>query len=129
MTVLENVKSAEQAHDPDPLLTTLLAWPALLKQRRLDDQSLEQLALFNLDSQASRLASELSYGDQRRLEIVRALALRPRLLLLTGHGEMNTREYERTAARSHIRDQYGLTSHSGAQYADRDAVATGSGVR
>jgi len=83
MTVLDNVKAAQQAHDPDNLLTTLLTLPAFVaRERRLTQRSLEQLALFNLDGQAEKFAVALSYGDQRRLEIVRALALQPKLLLL-----------------------------------------------
>ena len=48
----------------------------------MTQQSIEQLALFNLADQAEKYAVALSYGDQRRLEIVRALALQPKLLLL-----------------------------------------------
>lgn len=83
MTVLDNVKAAQQAHDPDNLLTTLLTLPSFVaRERRLTQRSLEQLALFDLDGQAETTAIALSYGDQRRLEIVRALALQPKLLLL-----------------------------------------------
>ena len=83
MTVLDNVKAAQQAHDQDNLLTTLLTLPSFVaRERRLTQRSLEQLALFNLDGQAETYAIALSYGDQRRLEIVRALALQPKLLLL-----------------------------------------------
>jgi branched-chain amino acid transport system ATP-binding protein len=83
MTVLENVKAAQQLHDPDNLFSTLLSWPSFVaRERRLTRRALEQLALFDLDGQAGASAAALSYGDQRRLEIVRALALQPRLLLL-----------------------------------------------
>ena len=83
MTVLDNVKAAQQAHDPDNLLTTLLTWPSFIaRERRLTARSFEQLALFNLAGQTEKYAVALSYGDQRRLEIVRALALQPKLLLL-----------------------------------------------
>jgi branched-chain amino acid transport system ATP-binding protein len=49
---------------------------------RVSAQVREVLGLFELDKLAGTLAGELSYGDQRRLEIVRALATRPQLLLL-----------------------------------------------
>jgi len=83
MTVLDNVKTAQQLRDRDNLLTTLLSWPSFLaREHRLAQRSLEQLALFDLADQADTPAPALPYGDQRRLEIVRALALRPKLLLL-----------------------------------------------
>ena len=112
MTVLDNVKAAQQIHDPDNLLTTMLTWPSFLaRERRLGEQSLEQLALFNLDGQADRPALTLPYGDQRRLEIVRALALRPKLLLLdeptAGMNPLESMSVLQLIRR--IRDLYNLT--------------------
>ena len=112
MTVLDNVKSAQQLRDPDHLLTTLLTWPSFVaRERRLAGRSLEQLALFDLAERADFPATALPYGDQRRLEIVRALALRPKLLLLDEPvAGMNPHE---SLAVLHlirrIRDQYDLT--------------------
>jgi branched-chain amino acid transport system ATP-binding protein len=83
MTVLENVKAAQQLHDRDNLVTTLLTWSSFRsRENRLAKESLEQLALFELADRADQPSTSLPYGDQRRLEIVRALALRPKLLLL-----------------------------------------------
>jgi branched-chain amino acid transport system ATP-binding protein len=83
MSVLTNVKSAQQLHDPGSFLGTLFSLPSFhARERRLEQASLEQLALFKLDDRADVPATSLPYGDQRKLEIVRALALRPRLLLL-----------------------------------------------
>jgi branched-chain amino acid transport system ATP-binding protein len=112
MTVLDNVKAAQQAHDPDHLLTTLLTWPSFVaRERRLTQRSFEQLALFNLAGQADKNAIALSYGDQRRLEIVRALALQPRLLLLdeptAGMNPAESMEVLHLIRR--IRDLYNLT--------------------
>jgi branched-chain amino acid transport system ATP-binding protein len=112
MTVLDNVKAAQQAHDPDNLLTTLLTLPSFAaRERRLNQRSLEQLALFNLDGQAEVYADALSYGDQRRLEIVRALALQPKLLLLdeptAGMNPMESMKVLNLIQR--IRDLYDLT--------------------
>ncbi|MEM3646707.1 MAG: ABC transporter ATP-binding protein [Thermofilum sp.] len=83
MTVLDNVKTALQLHQRENLLATVFSWPSFLQEeRRLTKLSLELLALFNLADRADMLAVNLPYGDQRRLEIIRALALQPKLLLL-----------------------------------------------
>lgn len=112
MTVLDNVKAAQQAHDRDHLLTTLLTLPSFVaRERRLTQRSFEQLALFNLDGQAETYATALSYGNQRRLEIVRALALQPKLLLLdeptAGMNPIESMEVLHLIQR--IRDLYNLT--------------------
>jgi branched-chain amino acid transport system ATP-binding protein len=112
MTVLENVKTAQQLHAPDNLFSTLLSWPSFVaRERQLTQRALEQLALFDLDSQANVPAVSLPYGDQRRLEIVRALALQPRLLLLdeptAGMNPQESMEVLHLIRR--IRDQSDLT--------------------
>jgi branched-chain amino acid transport system ATP-binding protein len=112
MTVLDNVKSAQQAHDRDNLFTTMVTWPSFVaREHRLTQRSLAQLALFDLEGQAEAYATALSYGDQRRLEIVRALALQPKLLLLdeptAGMNAIESMNVLRLIRR--IRDQYDLT--------------------
>jgi branched-chain amino acid transport system ATP-binding protein len=112
MSVLDNVKSAQQLRDRDNLLTTLLSWPSFqARERRLTERSVEQLALFDLERHAHAPATALSYGDQRRLEIVRALALRPKLLLLDEPtAGMNPREsMDVLSLILRIRTQYNLT--------------------
>jgi branched-chain amino acid transport system ATP-binding protein len=83
MTCLGNVISAIQMAETQHFL------PALFRSNRFRDQeksyrnkALALLALFDLHNKADKPALSLSYGDQRRLEIVRALALKPQLLLL-----------------------------------------------
>ena len=83
MTVVENVVAARQLRERAGMLSTLLSLPSFRRtEERLVEKSLEQLGLFGLRDRASAMASSLPYGDQRRLEIVRALAIEPSLLLL-----------------------------------------------
>jgi branched-chain amino acid transport system ATP-binding protein len=83
MTVLENVICARQLRDRSGFVATLLALPSFHEtEARLAEESLAELALFGLGDRAHAMAASLPYGDQRRLEIVRALALQPKLLLL-----------------------------------------------
>jgi branched-chain amino acid transport system ATP-binding protein len=112
MSVLDNVKSAQQLRDADNLFTTLVSWPSFLaREKRLTARSMEQLALFELADKANVSATGLSYGDQRRLEIVRALALRPKLLLLDEPtAGMNPSEsMEALDLILRIREEYNLT--------------------
>ncbi|MFL5778219.1 MAG: ABC transporter ATP-binding protein [Chloroflexota bacterium] len=83
MSVLDNVKVALQRTSPASFLATLFSSAAFARsERELDDRSLELLRLFRLEARRDQLARNLPYGDQRRLEIARAVALGPRILLL-----------------------------------------------
>jgi branched-chain amino acid transport system ATP-binding protein len=83
MTVRENVVSARQLRDRSGLLSTLFSLPSFRRtEQRLVEHSLEQLGMFGLADREGAPATTLPYGDQRRLEIVRALAMDPTLLLL-----------------------------------------------
>jgi branched-chain amino acid transport system ATP-binding protein len=112
MTVIENAVCARQLHDRSRMLPTLLASPSFQRsEERLVQESLEELRLFGLEDRAGAMAASLPYGDQRRLEIVRALALKPKLLLLDEPtAGMNTVEsaFVLDLIRR-IRDQYQLT--------------------
>ncbi len=112
LSVLENVQIGLQSTVREPFPTMMVTAPSFLrKERDLEYKALELLAIFNLDQYADRLAVGLSYGDQRRLEIVRAIALNPVLLLLD-EPVAGMNPYERMEVLQltrKIRDQFNLT--------------------
>ncbi len=83
MTALENVATAADALNKSGLVGSLFGVP---RSRRDEKKSLETamelLTFIGLDHRAHQMAKNLPYGDQRRLEIARALALNPKVLLL-----------------------------------------------
>jgi branched-chain amino acid transport system ATP-binding protein len=112
LPVIDNVKAGLQAHAPRSLVGTLLTSRAFRSQEQeLTTRAIELLALFGLDQHRDRLARHLSYGDQRRLEIARAVATGPRILLLdepnAGMNPVETQELLRLIRR--IRDERGIT--------------------
>jgi branched-chain amino acid transport system ATP-binding protein len=83
MTVLENVKLARHMRRTQGLFDAVARTPSLAaEEREIEADALSLLKIFNLEGRESELASSLPYGAQRRLEIVRALATRPKVLLL-----------------------------------------------
>ncbi len=92
MTALENVLTAIKQHTTHPILAALAFAPS----RQGIDEAMELLDLMGLTARANQGAGELPYGDARRLEIARALATKPKLLLLdepaAGMNEQETGE-------------------------------------
>jgi branched-chain amino acid transport system ATP-binding protein len=83
MSVLDNVRTARQLHTPVKFASVLLSTPSFRHtEEELREKTLELLSSFGLDHLLDQPASSLPYGSQRRLEIARALATQPRLLLL-----------------------------------------------
>jgi len=83
LTVLDNVRIALHTHLKTGLPAAVLRTPAFYAEEEKTRQiSLELLRIFDLHELADEIASNLPYGDQRRLEIARALATRPRILCL-----------------------------------------------
>ena len=83
MTAEENVKVAMHGHLKSGVFSTIARTPWQRKEERAaHDEALELLDFVGIGKVAEEYARNLSYGDQRRLEVARALALRPSVLLL-----------------------------------------------
>jgi branched-chain amino acid transport system permease protein len=96
MTVLENVLVGEHCRLSALVAGAVLRWPAVrAEERQARSRARDLLGFVGLGDKADELAKNLPYGDQRRLEIARALATQPRLLLLDEPtAGMNPRETE-----------------------------------
>lgn len=112
MTVLDNIKVARHAQIKYNLFDAFFSTPRYMKEEReLEDWAMQLLKLFNLERYASQVAENLPYGEQRRLEIMRALASRPQVLLLDEPAAgMNPQEIDELMEFIRwIRDEFKLT--------------------
>ena len=83
LSVLDNVQAGLHNHHAYSTISGILRLPSYRRvEREMDERAMELLKVFDLDSEAGTLASNLPYGKQRRLEIARAMATDPKLLLL-----------------------------------------------
>jgi branched-chain amino acid transport system ATP-binding protein len=96
LTALQNVALGSQFRVKYGFVPTILRLPAFYtEEQEIRNKALELLKLFRLDNRATTLARNLPYGEQRRLEICRALASNPTLLLLDEPAAgMNPQEVE-----------------------------------
>jgi branched-chain amino acid transport system ATP-binding protein len=107
MTTLENVMVGRHSRSKAGPLGAVLRTPAFKREEQHTvDEALQRLKFVNLTDKANELAKNLPYGDQRRLEIARALATEPKLILLdepaAGMNPQESRELTRLIGR--IRD-------------------------
>lgn len=83
LTVLDNVLIAMNSKNKEGFFSSVLRLPAFYdKEDKLKEEALKLLTIFDLQDKAENLARNLPYGEQRRLEIVRALATKPKILFL-----------------------------------------------
>lgn len=112
MSVLDNVKAGLHNHYKYSSLAGIFRLPSWRKmEREMDERAMELLEVFDLGGEADYLASNLPYGKQRKLEIARALATEPKLLLLDGPAAgMNPNETKELMDTIRlIRDQFDMT--------------------
>ena len=112
MSVKDNVKVGLHNHHPYSTLEGILRLPRYFKvEKEMDERAMELLKVFDLDQEADLLASNLPYGKQRKLEIARALATDPKLLLLdepaAGMNPNETKELMDTIR--FVRDKFDMT--------------------
>lgn len=111
-SVIENVMVAMHREKGNSVFSSILRLAAHYKTNaEMHEKALELLKIFNLDGIADEKARNLSYGQQRRLEIVRALATQPKILFLDEPAAgMNPAETaELTDLIAQIREQFDLT--------------------
>lgn len=112
LSVLDNVKVGLHNHYKYSTIEGILRLPGYYKtEKAMNEHAFELLKVFDLDQEADFLASNLPYGKQRKLEIARALATEPKLLLLdepaAGMNPNETQELMDTIR--FVRDHFDMT--------------------
>ena len=112
LTVAENVKVGLHNHLKYNTLEGILRLPGYRTvEKQMQEQAMELLKVFDLDDEADILAANLPYGKQRKLEIARALATKPKLLLLDEPAAgMNPNETQELMETIHfVRENFDMT--------------------
>jgi len=112
LTVLDNVRTATHLHYKPSLLSAVWRGKSFAAaEKAAKDEAMALLNRFKLEKYAGDSAKSLAYGEQRRLEIARALATRPKLLLLDEPAAgMNPQEKNDLMEQIRtLRDEFGVT--------------------
>jgi branched-chain amino acid transport system ATP-binding protein len=112
LSVIDNVRTAAGVRAKTGLLRTLVRSPLhVAEERAITERSLELLRVLGITHRRDEQAKSLPYGDQRRLEIARALATEPKVLLLDEPvAGMNTQEkHEMRGLIQSLREQFGVS--------------------
>ena len=112
LSVLDNVKIAYHSHVKYTVAEAVIRLGRYFREEKeIEEKSMALLKIFKLDDKAHEMAKNLPYGAQRRLEIARALAAQPKLLLLdepaAGMNPQETKELMEMIR--WIRKEFGLT--------------------
>ena len=112
MSVLDNVKAGLHNHHKYSTVEGIFRLPRYYKiEKEMDEEAMSLLKVFDLDKECDFKASNLPYGKQRKLEIARALATEPKLLLLdepaAGMNPNETAELMETIR--FVRDNFDMT--------------------
>lgn len=112
LSVLDNVKAGLHNHNTYSTIEGIFRLPKYYRvEKEMNNRAMEILKVFDLDAEADILASNLPYGKQRKLEIARAIATEPKLLLLdepaAGMNPNETGELMDTIR--FVREKFGMT--------------------
>jgi len=112
LSVIDNIRVARHFNSKVGLFPSLLRLPSFLKeQEQTRDEVMDLIKLMHLDKRANEMAKNLPYGELRRLEVARALATKPKLMLLdepaAGMNPKETEDLMKLVRR--VRDEFKVT--------------------